>query len=136
MNNVLLNYKDLTTEKLSNLLYSYIDQNEKLIKIILSIDLTELSWSNLVEPFIKLNNNFIDFSYLNMKQFHEDELIREYASTISIKLTQYTIDISMRKDVYKIYQYYYDNQYKLEKSKLTIEQISYFEDIIKMYKKQ
>jgi hypothetical protein len=28
MNNVLLNYKDLTKQKLNNVLYLYIDQNE------------------------------------------------------------------------------------------------------------
>lgn len=135
MNNVLLNYKDLTKDKLNQLLYSYIDQSEILNKNILNLDLSNLTWINLVEPYIKLNNNFIEFSYLNMKQFHENEFIREYASNISIKLTQYNIDITMRKDLYKINKHYYDNQFKLEKYKLTIEQISYFEDVMKMYNK-
>jgi len=132
---VLLNYKDLTVKILDDILKSYIDQNEILNNTILNIDLTKLSWNNLLEPHIKLNNNFIEFSYLNMKQFHENESIREYASDVSIKLTQYNIDATMRKDLYKINKYYYDNQYKLEKSSLTVEQISYFEDIMKMYNK-
>jgi Zn-dependent oligopeptidase len=135
MSVVLLNYKDLTKEKLDNILAKYIDQNELINKKILTIQLSELNWNNLVEPYVILNNNFIDLAYLNMKQFHENEQLREYASNISVKLTQYNIESSMRLDLYKINKYYYDNQYLLERNNLTPEQISYIEDAMVGYKK-
>jgi len=135
MTNVLLNYKDLTTNTLDEVYESFKSQTDLINKSIQSLNLSNLSWNNIVEPYIKLNNNYVNFSYLTMKQFHEDEKIREYASNISVKLTQYNIDNSMNKDLYKIYKSYYDNQYKLEKPSLTIEQISYIEDIIKNYSK-
>ena len=130
MANVLLNYKNLSNKKLDEIVDEYIKQNELINNEILKLDLLKLNWDNIIEPYIKLSNNYIELAYLNMKQFHESETIREYASNISIKLTQYNIDNSMRRDLYKIFKCYYDNQYKLEKNKLTKEQISYIEDII------
>jgi Zn-dependent oligopeptidase len=132
---VLLNYKDLTIEKLDEILAKYIDLNELINKTVLNLELSNLSWDNIVEPYVKLNNNYVDLAYFNMKQFHENETIREYASKMSVKLTQYNIDNYMRKDLYKINKYYYDNQYKLEKANLTTEQISYIEDAMLSYKK-
>ena len=130
MANVLLNYKNLSNKKLDEIVDEYIKENELINNEILKLDLLKLNWDNIIEPYIKLSNNYIELAYLNMKQFHESETIREYASNISIKLTQYNIDNSMRRDLYKIFKCYYDNQYKLEKDKLTKEQISYIEDII------
>jgi len=130
MANVLLNYKNLSNKKLDEVVDEYIKQNELINNEILKLDLLKLNWDNIIEPYVKLNNNYIELAYLNMKQFHESETIREYASNISIKLTQYNIDNSMRRDLYKIFKCYYDNQYKVEKYSLTKEQISYIEDII------
>lgn len=135
MDSVLLNYKDLTTNILDNVYTKYVEQNEKINNAILKLDLNKLSWDNLVQPYIVLNNTFVDGSYLNMKQFHENEKIREHASSVSVKLTQYSIDNSMRLDLYKINKYYYDNQYQQEKSSFTKEQISYVEDAMLAYKK-
>lgn len=135
MSVVLLNYKDLTKEKLDEILAKYIDQNELLNKKILNIELSQLNWNNLVEPYVTINNNYVDLAFLNMKQFHENEQLREYASNISVKLTQYNIESSMRLDLYKVNKYYYDHQYKLEKNNLTKEQISYIEDAMIGYKK-
>jgi len=49
----LLNYKDLTTKILDELLESYITQNELINKSIITIDLSKLSWDNIVEPYVK-----------------------------------------------------------------------------------
>jgi len=130
----LLDYKTLTTDILDSILSTYISQTEQINKFILTLDNKQLSWLTLVQPSIDINNTFIISAFLQMKQFHPDEKIREYASQISTKLEQYSIENNMRKDIYNIYKYYYDNQYKLEKSKLSNEQKSYFEDIIKNYK--
>lgn len=135
MDSVLLNYKDLTTNTLDNVYTKYVEQNEEINNAILKLDLNKLSWDNLVQPYIVLNNTFVDGSYLNMKQFHENEQIREHASSVSVKLTQYSIDNSMRLDLYKINKHYYDNQYQQEKSSFTKEQISYVEDAMLAYKK-
>jgi thimet oligopeptidase len=130
----LLNYKTVTTQILDSVLSSYISQTEELNKNILNLDRTKLSWVTLVQPSIDINNTYIISAFLQMKQFHPDEKIREYANEISTKLEQYSIENSMRKDIYNIVKYYYDNQYKIEQDKLSDEQKSYFEDIIKEYK--
>jgi Zn-dependent oligopeptidase len=130
----LLNYKTLTTDILDSVLSIYISQTEELNTKILNLNKTNLSWSTLVQPSININNTYIISAFLQMKQFHPNEKIREHANNISTKLEQYSIENSMRKDIYTIVKYYYDNQYKLEQVKLSNEQRSYFEDIIKNYK--
>jgi len=130
----LLNYKTLTINILDSVLDTYISQTEELNTKILNLEKTKLSWLTLVLPSIDINNTFIISAFIQMKQFHTDEKIREHANNISTKLEQYSIENSMRKDIYNIVKYYYDNQYKLEKTKLSNEQKSYFEDIIKNYK--
>jgi thimet oligopeptidase len=130
----LLNYKTLTINILDSVLDTYISQTEELNTKILNLEKTKLSWLTLVQPSIDINNTFIISAFIQMKQFHTDEKIREHANNISTKLEQYSIENSMRKDIYNIVKYYYDNQYKLEKTKLSNEQKSYFEDIIKNYK--
>lgn len=130
----LLNYKTLTTDILDSVLSIYISQTEELNTKILNLDTTKLSWLTLIQPSIDINDTYILSAFLQMKQFHPDEKIREYANNISTKLEQYSIENNMRKDIYNIAKYYYENQYKIEQSKLSDEQKSYFEDIMKNYK--
>jgi len=129
----LLNYKTLSIETLNSVLSMYISQTEESNTEILNLDKSKLSWANLVQPSINSGNTFIIAAFLQMKQFHPDEKIREHANTIATKLEQYSIENGMRKDIYNMYKHYYDNQYKLEKNNLSQEQVSYYEDNMKSY---
>jgi len=130
----LLNYKTLTTDILDSVLSIYISQTNELNTKILNLDKTKLSWLTLVQPSIDINDTYIISAFIQMKQFHPDEKIREHANNISTKLEQFSIENNMRKDIYNIVKYYYNNQYKIEQTKLSEEQKSYIEDIIKNYK--
>jgi Zn-dependent oligopeptidase len=131
----MLNYSDLTTSKFDSIKNTYIINVEEFNKQILGISKDQLSWSNLIQPTIDLDNRFVDKAFLEMKSFHTDEKIREYASDISTELEQFSIDNGMRKDIYEVYKHYYNNQYQKEKNTLTQEQISYLEDTMLGYKK-
>ncbi len=135
MLNVILNYKDLTQEKINSIKETYIANSEALNNKLLNIDYNLLTWENLIQPTIDLDNKFIQNAYLEMKSFHTDEELREHITDISTEIEQYGIDNSMRKDIYKIYKFYYENQYQQNKANLTIEQKSYIEDMMINYKK-
>ena len=133
MLNVILNYGLLSISQLDSIKNTYITKINILNDQILSLNKNELSWSNLIQPTIDLDNNEIDKAFLNLKEFHVNEEIREYCSDTVTELNQFDIENSMRKDIYSVYKNYYDNQYQTEKS-LTSEQIKYFEDMMLNYK--
>ena len=135
MISVMLNYSNLTTSKFDEIKNTYISNVEEHNKEILSLNSNELTWNNLIQSSIDLDNKWVDKAFLDMKSFHTDEVIREYASDTSTELEQFSIDNGMRKDIYNVYKYYYDNQYQEEKKTLTQEQISFMEDMMLSYKK-
>jgi len=130
----MLNYRNITTSKGDEIKNTYISNVEEHNKEILSLNLNELTWNNLIQPSIDLDNRWTDKAFLDMKSFHTDEVIREYASDTSTELEQFSIDNGMRKDIYNIYKHYYDNQYQEEKKTLTQEQISFMKDLMLSYK--
>ena len=132
---VILNYNGLTTASFDMVKEKYTDNTNKLNELILGLSLVSLTWNTLIQPTIDSNNNFIDSAYLEMKSFYESEELREYATDISTEIEQFDIENNMRKDLYTVYKYYYDNQYQTEKSTLNEEQINYMEDLIINYKK-
>jgi Zn-dependent oligopeptidase len=67
-----------------------------------------------------------------MKDFSTDEKIREVCTELETEIEKWSIDQSMRKDLYLKYKYYNDNH--KEKEQLTEEQQSYLSDIIIGYK--
>jgi len=135
MISVMLNYSNLTTSKFDEIKNTYISNVEEHNKEILNLNLNELTWNNLIQPSINLDNRWTDRAFLDMKSFHTDEVIREYASDTSTELEQFSIDNGMRKDIYNVYKHYYDNQYQEEKKVLSQEQISFIEDLMLSYKK-
>jgi Zn-dependent oligopeptidase len=134
MLNVILNYSLLSTSQLDSIKNTYISKVNILNEKILSLNKDELCWNNLIQPTIDLQNNDLNKAYLNLKEFHVNEEIREYCSDVATELEQFEIENNMRKDIYSIYKHYYDNRYQTEKSSLTSEQIKYFEDTMLDYK--
>jgi Zn-dependent oligopeptidase len=65
-----------------------------------------------------------------MKDFSTDEKIREVCSDLETEIEKWSIDQSMRKDLYLKYKYYNDNH----KEQLTEEQQSYLSDVMIGYK--
>jgi Zn-dependent oligopeptidase len=69
-----------------------------------------------------------------MKDFSTDEKIRELCSDLDTEIDKWSIEQSMRKDLYLKHKYYWDNQYQIEKDKMTLEQQSYLTDVMNGYK--
>ena len=134
MLSVILDYSNLTTSKFDTIKDRYISNIENHNSQILQLSKDQLSWNNLIQPIIDLDNQWVDKAFLEMKSFHTDEAIREYASDTSTELEQFSIDNGMRKDLYNVYKHYYINQYQIEKQSLTSEQISYFEEVMLDFK--
>ena len=132
--NVLLNYSNLTVEKLEQIKTTYMKNYESIVQTILATPNDLLSWRNLVQPFIDLDNESVDFALLNMKDFYPDETIRENASELANELGKWEIEQIMRRDIYSKYQHYYLNQWKTESEKLTGEQNSFIQDMMIDYK--
>jgi len=128
--NVLLDYSSLTEESLVKLKDSYFKSYEELVTELLKIDNSELTWSNFVQPLINFDNLNIDLALLQMKDFSTDEKIREVCSDLETEIEQWSIEQSMRKDLYLKYKYYNDNH----KEQLTEEQQSYLTDVMIGYK--
>lgn len=128
--NVLLDYSSLTEELLINLKDSYIKSYEELVSELLKLDNSELTWSNFVQPLVNHDNLNIDLALLQMKDFSTDEKIREVCSDLETEIEKWSIEQSMRKDLYLKYKHYNDNH----KEQLTEEQQSYLSDVMIGYK--
>ena len=128
--NVLLDYSSLTEESLIKLKDSYFKSYEELVTELLKIDNSELTWLNFVQPLINHDNLNIDLALLQMKDFSTDEKIREVCTDLETEIEKWSIEQSMRKDLYLKYKYYNDNQ----KEQLSEEQQSYLSDVMIGYK--
>ena len=128
--NVLLDYSSLTEESLVKLKDSYFKSYEELVSELLKLDNSELTWSNFVQPLINHDNLNIDLALLEMKDFSTDEKIREVCSDLETEIEQWSIEQSMRKDLYLKYKHYNDNH----QEQLTEEQQSYLSDVMIGYK--
>ena len=131
--NVILNYSNLTESKIRDVKKNYISLYTDIFNNILSIPNEKLSWNNLVEPHIKLDNSYVDNALLDMKDFYSDEKIRTICTDVSTEFESWSIEQSMRKDIYAKYKYYADNIYPQEKVNFNQEQKSYFDDLMVSY---
>ncbi len=132
--NVLLNYSAITEDLLINIKKSYIESYESLVNELLQIPNDQLNWSNFIQPLINHDNSNLDLAYLQMKDFYSDEKIREICSDLETEIEKWSIEQSMRKDLYNKYKHYCDNQYQTEKENLSEEQQSYLSDVMIGYK--
>ena len=131
---VLLDYSKLTKDELIKIKERYTFTNNVLNNKISSSPNEELNWDNLFGESIKFNDTFTEKVFLNMKDFYTDETIRELCSELSSEISKFDIEQSMRKDVYKKFQFWYENIYPVEKKLFDEEKISYVENTNKNYK--
>ncbi len=129
----LLDYSNLTKTDLENSVSKYTSTYENLLNYLASIPEQNLSWDTLIQPIIYIENDSIELAKLNMKDFYEDEEIRETCNDLETKLSQFGIEQGMRKDYFKKFSYYYKNIASQED--LTPEQYKYLEKINNNYKK-
>lgn len=131
--NVILNYSNLTEDKIREVKNKYIKLYADIINNILSIPDDKLSWNNLVEPLIQLDNSYVDTALLDMKDFYSDETIKTICFDVSTEFESWSIEQSMRKDIYAKYKYYANNIYLQEMINFNQEQKSYFCDLMISY---
>ncbi len=132
--NVLLNYSGLTEEKIRSVKTNYINKYDTVVSKLLSISNENLSWDNLVQPFINLDNSYVESAIFDMKDFYTNEEIRNVCTEVSTEFSTWGIDESMRKDIYSKFKYYSDNIWSREKENMSEEQQSYFKDKMLAYK--
>jgi Zn-dependent oligopeptidase len=132
--NVLLNYNAISEDLLVKTKKLYVESYESLVNYLIQIPNEELSWLNFIQPLIDHDNTNIDLAFLQMKDFSTDEKIRELCSDLDTEIDKWSIEQSMRKDLYLKYKYYWDNQYQIEQVKMTQEQQSYLTDVMIGYK--
>lgn len=135
MQNVLLDYSNLTEEKITNIKTTFLENIQKINDTIVTIPNENLSWSVLFQPLIDFDNSYLDIHLLNMKEFYHDENIRELCSDVESDIDQFMIEQNMRKDVYEKFKYWFSNIYPTEKLNFTDEQISFIEDVNINYNK-
>jgi thimet oligopeptidase len=112
----------------------YVYQYESIVEQILETADEDLSWVTLVQPFIDLDNNSNNLVLLEMKDFYTDKTIRDHCNDLSTMLSQWSVEQSMRRDLYMKYKHYETHQYLVEKPFKTKEQQLYFENIMRDYK--
>ena len=136
--NCLLNYSNLTVERLTQVKDDLLASYQNTIDKVLMIPDTDLEWSNLVKPFIDLSNNLsnnsTDMALLEMKDFYTDSTIRTTCSDLSTEISKWFIDMSMRRDLFAKFNSYHTNQYTVEKESLDMEEVKYFDDKMTDYK--
>lgn len=124
--NVLLNYSNITESTLVQVKDDYINMHNQLVEQILKISDEELTWLNLVQPFIDLNNTYVSSAYLNMKDFYLDEGVRNKATFVQNELSKWSIEQSMRKDIWSKYRAYELGNWIEESKYMNQEAKSYF----------
>jgi thimet oligopeptidase len=91
------------------------------------------SWDALVQPLIDLDEATAhERAIINLEQLHTDKCIREGLSNTHVKLEQFALDQFMRRDVYRAWKAYYDNEFRHEQ--LTPERIHYFHKTMRILK--
>lgn len=127
----LLDYSSLNTDYLKNIVNNYMNDYKKLLDTLSSLD--NLSWDSLIQPILDFDQNTLELQKLSMKDFYQDDEIRELCSELQTELSQFAIDQEMRKDYFNKFSYYFNNISKNEN--LSYEQTKYLEDKNLDYKK-
>ena len=125
------NYSNLSGDIIQTIFDNYknslIELNNKIADLVNCYD---LSYNNVIQPMIDLENHFAAQSTVfEMDSFHPDENIRTKVNNISKKLCDLYVDQSMRKDVYQTFIKYYNTQFNDEKNYLHPHQVKYVENI-------
>ena len=134
MARVLLNYATLTEHSLRDVLQSYRTKAVALNDALCALPDDQLTWATVFEPAIALDAATTELAYFQMSEFHPDSRIRDACTELTIELTQFLIDQSMRDDVYAKIKQWYTSAFPTEKASLTREQVAYVEKTMRDYR--
>ncbi len=121
----IIDWSVITTELLDQLYNDYVDWVSKSNDLVATYkDLPEkISWYDLYESSMEEDAKYSRcMVLLDMDQLHPNKEIRDKCTEISKKFSAFSIEQSMRKDVFEVYKTYYETNYKSEQDKLTEEQ--------------
>ncbi len=131
MNSNFINFSNLTVEKLVELKNNYCTLFKQLNDDVANLDLNNLTYYNCFERADEImGSNALEDVLLNFDELHPSEEIRNKSVELQKDMSIFSVDESMRRDVYKVISHYYNNQYKVEKDSLDAEQQKYVENTI------
>lgn len=130
-----LNFANLTSEYINNLLNEYIEASTKLNNELVVLSDDSLDWNSYIQKDLDFDACWVDkMTVFEMSAFHPDETIRETCHQCETKLSEFSIEQSMRKDLFAKFKHYYYNQYQIEKEFFTQERVRYIEEAMKGFR--
>lgn len=130
-----LNFANLTSEYINNLLNEYIEASTKLNNELVVLSDDSLDWNSYIQKDLDFDANWVDkMTVFEMSAFHPDETIRETCHQCETKLSEFAIEQSMRRDLFAKFKHYYYNQYQIEKEFFTQERVRYIEEAMKGFR--
>lgn len=131
-----INYNDVTVDKIMELKNFVISEYGKFADNLLLLQKDKLCWDSYIEPEMVLDSELsLMLPLLKMSSFHKNKEIRDACSTAESEIEKFAVELSMRKDLFEQFKYYYNNNYKKEKEELSTERQKYVEDKMIDYKR-
>ncbi len=123
-------FTGITTGLIDLYTQDQINSNKELIEVLLKIE--NPTWENYIQPWMDLDeqNDFKNMIF-NLSSFHTVEEIRNKCSDCETEYSKFNIEVSMNRDLFKIYKLYYDTNFKTETN---AERIKFIEDGMLKYK--
>lgn len=135
MSHQLLDFADLTTEKLETIHKSRVQTVIDINNYISNLDKTTVTYENCFNiPLQMESKNVMEEALLDFEILHGDKEIRDTSHRLNVEFSKICIEESMRVDVYEVIKHYYSNYYEFEKQCLSVEQIKYVENTMESYR--
>ncbi len=110
-----INYSNLTVESVQQIVKDIKSGYDNLVNNILTLDSSQYTWKNLCKPFLVLSDTFASrSSVFEMSSFHTNSDVRTACSNAETEITNYFVELNMRKDLYQVYKTYYNDKFILE----------------------
>lgn len=135
MAEISIDYSNLTVDYVDQLVDSIIQKYKDASDELLKLSDDNLSWNTYIAPDIELDNTInLLTPVLEMSNFCTDKDVRKACSDATTKLSQFRVEQTMRRDLFRQFKHYYNNQYQVEKNNLSSERQKYIEDAMTNYK--
>jgi thimet oligopeptidase len=131
-----LDFKNVTVDKLNEFKDLIMTETTRVSDEVASLHF-ERTFENTVRPMINVETLYHplhNLFYIVTNFFPQKEL-RDTSVEIRKMLNEYFVDLSMRQDLYEAFKNYEDNAYQQEKSNLTDEEVRYFEQEMRDYRR-
>lgn len=135
MHQQLLDFTNLTTEKLESIHKTRVQTVIDINNYIANLDKTCVTYDNCFSIPLQMESvNVMEEALLDFEMLHGNKDIRDKTHELNIEFSNVCIEESMRTDVYEVIKHYYSNYYEFEKQCLSVEQIKYVENTMKSYR--